>query len=303
MNDSIAIAEIIIFQRLRKTSQAHVEMLMHSIAEKGLLQPIIVGKRKVKNDIILIAGAHRLEACKQLGHTEIAVQFRDYESQKHARLIEIDENLMRHELNAFDRAKFLTERKKTWESIHGSPRGGDRGNQYTGGKQSEQLDMFAEFDKETRELTGLSQRTIQRDIALFNCICDEVKELIAGSWIAKSQATIRKLAEVGNMFGPEQQARATQAMVDDPKLKTPKNALGYLNSGGDENVMKRDANKIALSRLKTNFNEANREVKTGFIRYLVASPFFNEVLDQIDDEHELAKLEAKAKAKANKNAK
>ncbi len=280
MNDSIAIAEIIIFQRLRKTSQAHVEMLMHSIAEKGLLQPIIVGKRKVKNDIILIAGAHRLEACKQLGHTEIAVQFRDYESQKHARLIEIDENLMRHELNAFDRAKFLSERKKTWESIHGSPRGGDRGNQYTGGKHSEQLDMFAVFDKETRELTGLSSRTIRRDIGFFNCLTDEVKELIAGSWIAKSQATIKKLAEIGNIMGAEQQARATQAMVDDPKLKTPKNALGYLNSGGDENVMKRDANAIALSALKTKYYEANKEVKTDFILYIIKDRFFNDVINE-----------------------
>ncbi len=281
MTDAINIADIIIPPRLRLVDDAEVAKIAHSIKEIGMLAPLTVQVTK-DGRYILVDGAHRLRAKQTLGQETVACALIDpkHHDIDKMRLKEIDANLMRHELNAFDRAKFLSERKAVWEVLYGKPHGGDRGNQYTGGKHSEQLDMFAVFDKETRELTGLSSRTIRRDIGFFNCLTDEVKELIAGSWIAKSQATIKKLAEIGNIMGAEQQARATQAMVDDPKLKTPKNALGYLNSGGDENVMKRDANAIALSALKTKYYEANKEVKTDFILYIIKDRFFNDVINE-----------------------
>ena len=59
---------------------------------------------------VLVAGARRLAACKQLGWTEIpatVVELYDIDLE----LAEIDENLIRMELTALDRAEQLERRK------------------------------------------------------------------------------------------------------------------------------------------------------------------------------------------------
>jgi hypothetical protein len=63
---SIPIASIRIENRLRPLDSAKVAELAASIAELGLLQPI-----GIRPDGTLVYGYHRLEACKQLGWTEI----------------------------------------------------------------------------------------------------------------------------------------------------------------------------------------------------------------------------------------
>lgn len=67
----IAIAEIYIPQALRgqPIDTAKVEALALDIAEKGLLNPILV--RADKTRFVLVSGRHRLEACKSLGEANI----------------------------------------------------------------------------------------------------------------------------------------------------------------------------------------------------------------------------------------
>ena len=81
------------FQPRIEFSDEELAELSQSIAENGLIQPIIVRK----SDIIgyeLIAGERRLRACKRLGVT-------DQESRKQA----IIENLQRSNLNPIEEAK------------------------------------------------------------------------------------------------------------------------------------------------------------------------------------------------------
>ena len=84
-------------------SDEELAELSQSIAENGLIQPIIVRK----SDIIgyeLIAGERRLRACKRLGMTEIPAvvkEVTDQESRKQA----IIENLQRSNLNPIEEAK------------------------------------------------------------------------------------------------------------------------------------------------------------------------------------------------------
>ncbi|MCH9852959.1 MAG: ParB/RepB/Spo0J family partition protein [Alphaproteobacteria bacterium] len=282
----ILIDDIIIPPRLRVVDKAELGKITHSMKENGQLTPILVMQDGDGDDAkyILVSGAHRLEAVKLLGETHINASVRPKVSSEEARLWEIDENLMRHELNAFDRAKFLATRKIVWEKIHGkvdTTGGGD----LRSATARKQLDMFAQFDADTRALLKLSTRTIQRDIATYHALTDEVKDMIASSWIAKSGITITKLVEVGNLFGTEKQVQAAQALIDDPDLRTPKNALGYSNSGGDD-AYKRDANEIAVNKLKVLYIESNKEVKTAFIAYLINTPFFNETINEGIDGHE-----------------
>ena len=91
------------FQPRIEFSDEELAELSQSIAENGLIQPIIVRK----SDIIgyeLIAGERRLRACKRLGMTEIPAVVKkvtDQESRKQA----IIENLQRSNLNPIEEAK------------------------------------------------------------------------------------------------------------------------------------------------------------------------------------------------------
>ena len=91
------------FQPRIEFSDEELAELSQSIAENGLIQPIIVRK----SDIIgyeLIAGERRLRACKRLGMTEIPAvvkEVTDQESRKQA----IIENLQRSNLNPIEEAK------------------------------------------------------------------------------------------------------------------------------------------------------------------------------------------------------
>jgi ParB family chromosome partitioning protein len=98
---SIPIASIRIENRLRPLDSAKVAELAASIAELGLLQPI-----GIRPDGTLVYGYHRLEACKQLGWTEIPAVVVDGDDLR-AELAEISENLIRSELTLLERAEHL----------------------------------------------------------------------------------------------------------------------------------------------------------------------------------------------------
>ena len=65
--------------RIRALSHDQDEALKASIAEVGLLNPITVFRRSIPtgDEVVdgfgIVAGAHRLAACRDLGHTEIPV--------------------------------------------------------------------------------------------------------------------------------------------------------------------------------------------------------------------------------------
>lgn len=78
--------------------------LMASIAEKGIIEPIIVRRRQSRYQII--AGERRYQAAVQLGLNEIPVVIRDVDDSE---VIEIAlvENLQRKDLTAFEEAEAL----------------------------------------------------------------------------------------------------------------------------------------------------------------------------------------------------
>ena len=91
------------FQPRIEFSDEELAELSQSIAENGLIQPIIVRK----SDIIgyeLIAGERRLRACKRLGMTEIPAVVKEVTDQE-SRKQSIIENLLRSNLNPIEEAK------------------------------------------------------------------------------------------------------------------------------------------------------------------------------------------------------
>jgi len=86
----------------RKTAKEDVASLAASIGMIGLRNPITLLPPDASGKYPLVAGRHRLEACRTLGHTEIEATI--IEDKIAAEMWEISENLHRAELTALQRS-------------------------------------------------------------------------------------------------------------------------------------------------------------------------------------------------------
>lgn len=168
---------IILRADARAIGQSAVAGLVESIANVGLINPIRV--RAVGDQWEVIAGAHRLTACKELGLTDItAIVVTD--DDLHAELAMIDENLCRAELSPSDRAKQTARRKAIYEEIHGRRHGDNQGQD---GKfvPSRQVGDTERFTAETAAVTGKSERAVQRDAERGEKVIDAALDVIRGT--------------------------------------------------------------------------------------------------------------------------
>lgn len=183
MLELVNIDEIII--KNRKRSLQDISELKESIRELGLLNPITINR-----DMTLIAGHHRLQACKELNCHQISAIIIDADEIK-AELMEIDENIIRRDLTALERAEQLNRRKEIYEKLY--PHSNESRNQYTAKRNN-----FAEqktFTEDTAQKTGKSQRAIQQDIQIANNISEEVKQKIKGSELEDKKTALLKIAK------------------------------------------------------------------------------------------------------------
>jgi ParB family chromosome partitioning protein len=179
---SIPIASIRIENRLRSLDSAKVAELAASIAEIGLLQPI-----GIRPDGTLVYGYHRLEACKQLGWTEIPAVVVDGDD-LHAELAEISENLIRNELTLLERAEHLARMRAVYEQLYPNARGV--------GRPAKNSATVAPFSEWAAAQTGLAQRTIQHYVQLAESLAPEVRDAIRRTPIANDGAELKSLASL-----------------------------------------------------------------------------------------------------------
>ena len=102
---------------LQRSLRGDLTRLMDAIDRDTLLHPItlradtIFKDGKSRDGYLLIAGLHRLESCRRLGHEIIPSQVLTVE-QVEARIVEIQENLARYNLSDID------EGERRWESAY-----------------------------------------------------------------------------------------------------------------------------------------------------------------------------------------
>jgi ParB family chromosome partitioning protein len=101
----VAIADIRPSARNPRRGAVGIEELAASLAEHGLLQPVVV-RRLGPSTYELIAGHRRFEAAKQLGWTAIAAAVRD-ETDDRAYILTLVENLQREGLKPREEAAAL----------------------------------------------------------------------------------------------------------------------------------------------------------------------------------------------------
>lgn len=100
------LASIIVGQR-RRQAMGDLTGLARSIAKHGLLHPVVI------DDVgHLVAGGRRLAACEQLGWERIPVTRLADLTEKQLREIELEENLQRKDLTAYERSVTVVQLRK-----------------------------------------------------------------------------------------------------------------------------------------------------------------------------------------------
>lgn len=105
------ITEITIGER-RREALGDIQGLARNIGKHGLLHPVVIDDRGV-----LVAGHRRLEACRYLGWTAVPVRQLGSLTETELREIELDENLQRKDLTAYERAKTMEARIETAHEV------------------------------------------------------------------------------------------------------------------------------------------------------------------------------------------
>lgn len=142
--------------RWREADKAHVEGLAKSIMAVGQLQPVIV--RPTDNGTVLVAGLHRLEACKLLGISVQCLYEHDVDEVL-AREMELEENVQRLDMDWQDRVKAIAAIDKLkresvpgWSNdMTGALVGTDKGNVSKAVQMSKLMEVFPEL-KEAKSL-------------------------------------------------------------------------------------------------------------------------------------------------------
>lgn len=164
-----------------------VEKLAASIELIGLLNPIVLTP-----EFELVAGRHRLEAYKTIGHTTIPATIVTLD-EMHQRMATIDENLLRKRLTRLEYAMQLRERKAIYELLYPETRRGVAGAvaKHNGGA----TDILS-FAADVAEKTGQTVRNVTRQIGIGENLAPEVRELIKGTAVADSFSEMSKLGSL-----------------------------------------------------------------------------------------------------------
>jgi N6-adenosine-specific RNA methylase IME4 len=196
------IAQIVVGAGRRETRG--VDHLAESIRTIGLLNPITVSEAGV-----LIAGLHRLKACMILGWEDIPVHVVPL-SDLQAKLAELDENLIRNEGTALERADWLLERKQAYEALHPDAEAGIRRaagmNAALGNNVAEIISPT--FTADTARKTGVTGRSVRQSVQIARDILPEVKEALRDTEVAEKQTELLRLAKME----PEQQAEVARVI-------------------------------------------------------------------------------------------
>lgn len=264
--------QIEIGDRLRPVDRDHVAFIRQSIEAMGQLQEVVVRPpAEGAGAFRLVAGAHRVVACGDLGRPVRARV--EPISDDQARMLEVDENLARHDLTELDRSFFLVRRKELWERLYPeAKKGGNR----RGSDQTDKVDrLVPAFADHLSAKLGLDARTVRRAIARYRHLAPSLRTRLAGTPIARKKAELDRLvtlpypqqeAVVDRILGTEGDPETGDGRVE-PDCRTVGMALrklGLQRAGKKTDEAPADA---ALRRFKVLW-ESVPAARAGILQHL-----------------------------------
>lgn len=194
----IPVTSVKVGERMRQLDETKVLELMTSYESIGVINPI-----SVDEDMTLIAGAHRLEAAKNLGWETIEAKvFNEEDLQRE--LIEIDENLIRNELCYIAASEHIQERERILTSLGNRKQRGS--NRFT-----DDQDQVTTDDLASRIGVSNKMYRMRRQVADMT---PEARNALRGTDYAK-----KNLNDLLNLCRqtPQVQDRVGQLVRQDPK--------------------------------------------------------------------------------------
>lgn len=265
MTQSLPIDQMFVRSDARPVDDVTVAGLAESIGDVGLINPIRV--REVDGRWEVLAGVHRLMACKSLGLADIeCIVVAD--DDLHAELSMIDENLCRAELSPADRAKHTARRKAIYLELHPeTAHGGDRSEP---SRQSGDLPKVERFTENTAKATGQSERAVQRDAERGEKVIAAAINIIRGTQL-DTGTYLDKLKKLS----PSEQVVAAKRDLAFLKQQERERAKGGLARRfvkvADEPLTDEEAAEKQYAALVSAWNKAGESARQRF-RELIDTP-------------------------------
>lgn len=262
MKKTIPYASIDASDRLRPIDPDYAAFIAASVEEKGVQTPIVVAPRG--DGFKLAEGGHRHAAFGLLGLTDLEVGKHvviEEMDEAQRKLREIDENLVRRELNPLDRALFLAERRKIYEKLNKTlARGGDRkSDKFAEETKSQTLRLgFApRFSQDVADKVGLSERAIQLALHIAKSLDPDAVKLLRGTKIETNQQALLQLCD---LTATEQCAAAR--FIAEGEAKTVADARIAI---GKDKAPSTDPQPRILATLLDAWTKASRTTKANFL--------------------------------------
>lgn len=201
----VPISEIKVAERLRE-DYGDIAGLADSIATHGLLHPLTIDA-----DNTLIAGERRLRAMKRLDFLEVECRRWDGLTETERRELELEENLRRKDLTAYEKSKNIMELVEVAEEV-------DRETGEVTRSDSEQVSKRGPV-----QTPGSIRRTAER-IGIPTTTIHEAKKHVAAAerypMLQRPEWNQSKALEVERTLNtvPEEDRPAVAALVDEPGI-------------------------------------------------------------------------------------
>lgn len=257
-----------IFRRpdVRPLDEVVVAGLVESISSVGLINPIRVRVSGGRWEVI--AGSHRLAACKRLGLADIECIVAEDDDIR-AELAMIDENLCRAELSPSDRARQTARRKAIYLELHP-----ETAEHVAGGIAKNATADFAaapSFTKATAAVTGAAERTVRLDAERGEKVIDEVLDMIRGTKL-DTGTYLDKIKRLP----PNEQVTAAKRDLAMMRSRERDSVSGIARriKVADEPLTDEEAAERQYAALVSAWNKAGEDARRRF-RELIDTPVFD----------------------------
>jgi ParB-like chromosome segregation protein Spo0J len=190
---TIMIKDIAVAEGRRELNAESVAKLADSIEKAGLRHPVTVRRRN--GAYILVAGRHRIEACKQLGLDHISASIATM-TEEESRLWEIAENLHRAELTKLERDENLAEWIRITERVSAQVAAKPQGGRPEGGIRAASRELGIDEDDGRRAVKVASISDEAKEAARDAGIDDNRSALLAVAKESTPEAQVAKVADI-----------------------------------------------------------------------------------------------------------
>ena len=199
----------------RHLDSTKVKQLAESISMFGMRHPITISEDKV-----IISGNHRIAAMKTLGKKTIRAEVLPV-SGVVARILMLEENLIRADLTLMEQSEHLAERNRLLIELGQRTETGKHINKSSDGARGSAGQPSIKSTKDFADEMGIAARTLQERMQIANSIDQAARDKLRDTEISDNKSELIRLAKVGDAADQN----AIVDMVISGECKTIKDAV------------------------------------------------------------------------------